>query len=183
MRLISILLAALSAVVLGGSQVNESEPPDKITFRIVTDKSVYSHHSQVLVKFLIANTGLDSIYGHRSLTACESLYGYFHFQIRDKNGLDMQEWMCSSEDIWPGMQTTDPVSELQSRNWVEVRPGEIFGFQEHFDVPSAGGTYRLKAELVPPRNFSAHQKEILEQKQMRILSGRHEAPLISITVK
>lgn len=182
-RLSNYLLAALTAASLCSGQVRDSTPGDNVSFQILTDKLVYSSYSKMFVKFLIANTGSDSLYVHRSINSCGSLYGYYELHILDSKGLNVKKWECSGEDVWPGMQIVDPVSELRNPDWIELRPGYIFGFQEEVDVPAVGGVYRVTAELVPPRNFSAHQKEVLVQKQMRILNNHHQAQFVSIRVK
>jgi hypothetical protein len=183
MRLSKYLLAAISLIGPCAGQVGDSASGDDISFQIVTDESVYRLHSKMLVKFLVANTGSQSVYVHRSINSCGSIYGYYELRVLDSKGLNVKKWQCSGDGVWPGMQTVDPVSELRSSDWIELHPGYIFGFQQEVDVPGVSGVYRIDAELVPPKNFSADQKAILAQKHMRILKARHQAQVVKVTVK
>lgn len=179
----SSLLAATMIVGLCLGQVTESAQNDDVSFQVITDKSAYSPHSRMSVKFLIINTGSHPIYIFSGLNSCSSLYGYYEVHVFDDKGEIVPKWACAGNDVWPGMQTVDPVSELRSPQWIELQPGHIYGRQEEVEGPSTRGTYHIGAELVPPHNFGVRQQEILQEKNLRILTSRHKAPPIDVKIE
>lgn len=177
------LLATATIVGLCFGQVTESGPNDDVSFQVITDKPAYSPHSRMLVKFLITNIGPRPIYIFSGLNSCSSLYGYYDVHVLDDKGGMVPKWVCAGDDVWPGMQTVDPVAELHSPQWVELKPGDIYGRQEKIEAPSAKGRYRITAELRPPQNFGSHQKEILQENHLRVLVNRHEARSVDIKIE
>jgi hypothetical protein len=183
MRLTKYLWVAVSALAMCTGQTPDSAAADNVSFDIVTDKLVYSPHSKMLVKFLIANKGPDNVYIHRSITVCGSLYGQYELQVLDSAGRNVRTTSCSSDFLSTGQKRLDPISEVRSGNWIELRPGQVYGWQEEFELPSAKGLYQLNATLAPPGLFDAQQKETLQHGHIRILTSRHQAEAISVTVK
>jgi hypothetical protein len=159
-------------------------PPDRdekggIAFQVVTDKTAYTPGSALRVKFIVTNTGESPLYLLRNLSECSSQQGFFFFLILDDKNQDVRGQGCSS-DSWPPEEDVERLADPQL--WIRLNPGEIFGRELAFELPAKKGTYRLKAELTPT-TFTSKQKDILSQRQIRVLEKPCPAPTVTITVR
>lgn len=172
-----------AATILFFSAIRGTTPePDGTTgvaFQVVTDKTAYAPSSTLWVKFILTNTGKSPLYLSRNLSECSSSQGSFFFLILDDKNQDVTGQGCSL-DSWPPGEDVERLADPQL--WIRLNQGEIFGREFAFDLPSKKGTYRLKAELTPT-DFTDQQKEILSEKQIRVLEKRCPAPIVTITIR
>lgn len=174
---------ALAAVVLFGLAIHAAAPDcgseNGVDFRIVTDKRSYAPAATLHVKFLITNPGEEPLYLFRLLSDCSSQIGSYLFFILDEKNKEVPKQRCSA-DLIMDERVIDELSD--PKFGIALRKYDIYGFEGEFQLPAKKGTYRLKAELWPP-GFTEKQKEILSQRQMRVLRSRCAAPIVTITIK
>jgi hypothetical protein len=173
-------IVSLTAVVQG-MPANRGER-NGIDFQIVADKMTYSPESTLHVKFLVTNTGETPLYLPRDISVCSNQYGFVFLQFLDRHDRDVRSEGCSS-DSWPPLGDVDALKEVSDlRFWILLKHGEIYGTEDEFKLPANKGTYRLKAELIPP-GFTDKQREVLAQKGTRILQTPCAAPIVTITLR
>jgi len=169
-----------SIAVIQGVPSDRSEKSG-VDCQIVADKSTYSKGSMLHVKFIVTNTSETPLYLSRHLSVCSGQVGFVFFQILDKHNHDVGTWGCSA-DQWPAPGDRDMVNEVSdSKFWILLTYGEIYGGEEEVQLPDEKGTYRLKAELIPPA-FTEKQREALVQKGTRVLQSRCPSPIVTITI-
>jgi hypothetical protein len=151
-----------------------------VEFRIATDKLVYSPKSTVHLKFLVTNTSEVPLYLFREVSPCSSQLGSYLMLILDRSHREVPIQRCSADLL---MDTLDVVGTLTNpRFGILLLRGEVYGRDWTFELPDAKGTYRLKAELIPP-GFTEGQKELLADRKMRVLQTRYPAPIVTITIR
>lgn len=173
----------LALLVRAQKPVPECGANSGVDFRIVTDKLVYAPKSMVRVKFLITNTGEKPLYLDRGLSFCTSPMGFYWLIILDKHNKRMPVNGCSADVV---MEKVDAVAMLTSpKTGIALTPGEVFGREGEFQLPTKRGTYRLKAELFTG-GFFPKQLQTLAENHMRALQSlqcKIEAPVVTVTVK
>ena len=153
-----------------------------IAFTLTTDAAVYPPKAAARVKVLVENTGSTSLYVYRRISQCSGQEGSVYLEILDEVGHDVRAEGCSGDSL-PTLTSRDILEEVsRTVKWVEIQPGEIFGRELTIELPRARGTFRLKAELIPP-GFSAEQREILRRNGKRVPEGVCPAPVVTITVR
>lgn len=178
---IRVLIAISFLSLLARSQTVPAAREQNLELQIVTDKLEYGPGSRVVVKSIVTNRGEASVYVVRNLSSCVRWEGYVYLQILDKQGQGVKKTGCVT-DRSP-IKGFDIMKELNDANlWMLLGPLEVYGTMEGFELPRKKGTYRIKAELVPPQ-FDANQKGTLSQHKMSFLQNRLAAPVVTITVK
>jgi hypothetical protein len=158
-----------------------STPESDVDFQIVADKHSYDPGSVLHVKFIVLNNGETPLLLYRAISNCGSQYGFVGFTILDHEGRPVDTTACSG-DSWPPLQQVDALKVVSdSKLWILLRQGELYGGVADFDLPKKRGVYRLSAELIPPA-FTEDQKAILLQNRARILS-RYKSPIVTIGIK
>ncbi len=170
-------LISLSSITFATSDSTKTG----VDFQVVVDKLVYSPGSTMNVKFILTNTGETPLYITRSLSECSNIEGAFFFRILDQKGHDVTSRGCSS-DVGPAWETHVIDQVIDPKLWIALQPGEIFGRSSAFELPKEKGTYRLRAEITPP-GFTDKQREMLSQKEIRVLQSPCPAPIVTITIK
>src|SRR5260370_22980215 len=176
---------AVTAIVLASS-ILRGTPQDcgaknGVDFHIVTDRVAYTPRATLRVKFLVTNTGGPRLYFSRHLNECGSPAGFASLQILDDTNQDVRSSGCS-DDIGPIKDSELIEMVTNPKIWIRLEPREIYGGEATFELPAKEGTYRLKAELWPT-SFTDKQKEILSQRQMRVLQKPCAASFVTITIK
>jgi len=179
---ICALAAMLFFSLTNRGMSTDSQGEDGIAFQIVTDKQIYAPRASLHVKFIVTNTSEAPFYLSRGLGECSSQFGFAYFLIVDQYDHAVRNQGCAA-DTWPPLGQVDVIKELSdSRSWIKLNPGEIYGGESTFELPSKKGSYRLRAELMPPA-FSDEQRRMLSQRGMRVLHSACPAPIVTITVK
>lgn len=164
-------------------------------FQIVTDKLVYAPKATMHVKFLVMNTdyreqqdkatGLYSfgvLYLNRTVNYCTSPTGFYWLTILDKHDKSVPIKACSIDS---DMEKEDAVELFTNpKTGIFLRPGDIYGSEGEFQLPSEKGNYRLKAELFTG-GFLEKQLQSLAEKHIHILppNCQVDAPEVTISVK
>jgi hypothetical protein len=153
---------------------------DTISLHISTPKTIYRPGERSVVSFTVRNQGAAPIYLSRSFI-CGTRAGYVDFRILNSLGENVKNGGCAgSEFSVPLNKLKEEVTE--SRAWLRLDPGEIYGQEGDFEVPVKKGSYRLVAELIPP-GFTEQQKQLLVSERIHVLQARHAAPAVTIIVK
>ena len=150
-----------------------------IDFQILTDKTAYSPHSTMHVKFIVTNTSEEPLYLRRDVSVCSGQLGFVFFQILDHNNRDVRTSGCAG-DIWPPGEEVEHLADPKA--WILLKERDVYGGAEDFELPAKKGIYRLEAKLIPT-GFTDKQKETLSKNHMRVLTSPFPAPVVSITVK
>jgi hypothetical protein len=176
-------ICIFAAMVLFGLAIHgaipDCENENGVDFRIVADNLSYAPGATLRVKFLVTNTGEEPLYLFRLLSDCSSQIGGYLFFILDQNNKEVPIQRCAADLIMDD-RVIDELSD--PKFGIALRKYDIYGFQGEFQLPAKKGIYQLKAELWPP-GFTDKQKEILSQRQMRVLRSRCLAPIVTITIK
>ena len=176
------LAAILSFNSVLGGMPQDSVTKSGIDFRVVTDRLNYPPGSTLHVKFIVTNTSETPIYLSRGLSVCSGQFGFVYFQLLDQTNREVRKEGCSA-DSWPLPGQSDVLKEVSDpKFWILLQPQEIYGGEAAFELPAKKGTYRLKAELIPPA-FTDRQGEILAQQGTRVLQSPCPAPVVTITVR
>ena len=200
MKTSSVVLAICTVILFAGlAQAQTSVPAcgtnQGFDFQIVTDKLVYAPKATMHVKFLIMNTdyreqqdkatGLYSfrvLYLNRTVNYCTSPTGFYWLTILDKHDKSVPIKACSIDS---DMEKEDAVELFTNpKTGVALRPGDVYGSEGQFQLPSQKGKYRLKAELFTG-GFLEKQLQSLAEKHIRILPPDCQvaAPEVTVTVK
>ncbi|HZE24771.1 MAG TPA: hypothetical protein VE054_12290 [Blattabacteriaceae bacterium] len=158
----------------------QKKAEDAIYFQISTPKTKYRRGEKVIVSLTVVNRGAAPIYIAHGFV-CGKLSGYVEFRILNSQGQNVENGGCA------GSEFSVPLDRLKeevtkSRAWLRLDPNEIYGEEEQLDLPRMNASYRLIAELMPPR-FSEEQKRVLASEQIRVLSSRHSAPPLMIEIR
>jgi hypothetical protein len=175
-------LIAISVLGLQGQTQTASTAPEyeNVTLQIVPDKFEYPAGARANVKIIFTNGGMTPFYLVRNVSSCGRWDGYINVQIVDTQERNVKKMGCCTARAISGF---DLVKEMKnSELWILLGPLEVYGTAEDFDLPRKKGTYRIKAEFIPPQ-FDARQKETISQHEMAYLQRRFSAPVVTIKVK
>jgi len=176
-RILGIIGYCVSLLSVAGQPQEKTEVA--IHLQISPLKTTYRPGERSLVSITVRNQGAAPIYLSRNFI-CGTWTGYVDFRILNSQGQNVKNGGCA------GSEFTIPLDRLkqevtESPGWLRLDPGELYGQEGDFEAPAKKGTYRLVAELMPPR-FSEQQKLLLTSEKILVLQTRHAAPAVSIVV-
>jgi hypothetical protein len=175
-----LIVLVLLILSLSWAASPQCDPANSVGFDILPDRLVYSASSTMHVKFLVTNMGETPLYLFRNLSPCTSQIGFYSFLILDREDRTIPVQACSSDH---DMDSMDVVKTLTNpKLGLVLRQYEIHGVNWDFKLPSQKGTYRLRAQLVPP-TFNMFQEQTLTQNGMRVLECPVRAPIVTIVVR
>lgn len=158
----------------------QKKAEDAIYFQISTPKTKYRRGEKVIVSLTVVNRGAAPIYIAHGFI-CGKSSGYVEFRTLNSQGQNVENGGCAGSELSvPLDKLKEEVTE--SRAWLRLDPNEIYGEEEQLDLPPIKASYRLVAELMPPR-FSEEQKRVLASEQIVVLQAHHMAPIVRIIVK
>jgi hypothetical protein len=173
----------LSATLLQTEKPLRQEPKAKasVDFRVLTDGAVYAPRSRMRISFIVTNTGGSPLHLSRNFSICSSPVGFVNLAILDGHDQDIRKAYCSG-DVLP-FQDKSLIQDLRnSRFWIEMDPGQIYGEETIIQAPSEPGLYRLKAEIMP-NSFTEHQRQMIVENGLQVLEHSRPAPVVSVSVK
>src|SRR5258708_33046909 len=130
-----------------------------VSLQISTDKAEYHRGESAIVRFTVTNNGNEAVYVHRHLGTCSRWTGHTELQFFDHRNQRVPRPGCDAFVMAiPENNLKEAVSN--SRYWMLLLPGEIYGSREVIDLPSPKGAYRIEAELWPP-GFSDREVQLL----------------------
>jgi hypothetical protein len=179
-RLHKALFILLSLVGPGSCEVDV--PDDAVSFQVRTDKTGYHAGENAILTLTLVNRGREPIYvSHRGLGICGQWIGFVEVRLLDHQDKNTRTLGC---DVFVTRISDENLKAVLNNgmSWVIVMPGEVYGSEEKIDLPSVTGSYRLVTELRPP-SFSEDQMKLLELDRIRVLSSRHSAPPVMISIK
>jgi hypothetical protein len=150
-------------------------------FQIVTDKTTYSGGEWLHLKLIVTNNGESSLYVSREMGFCSGPTGFAVVEILDQFDRQHGRLGCSAD----GAPETDAeLLELMgnSKFWIQLRPGEVYGQELRYELPLGQGTYRIRANLLPA-GFSDKQSALLLQKGIHVLGSSCSAAEVTISVR
>jgi hypothetical protein len=160
-------------------KIAQEEP--QLEIQIATDQPEYFRGEEISLKFYVVNRGKTPVYLFRDVSYCTFWSGYLDLQILDKEGRNVVAGGCSADG--PIMSGYEVLQEMQDpKQWVLLKPNEIFGNVQKFWTPKNKGKYHIKVVLAGPV-LSADQKQFLLQNHVFFVQHRVGAPIVPITIK
>ena len=114
------------------------------------------------------------------MSECSSHLCSFLLLLLDENGREANTSGCSMD---VALERMDFERELASTSsGIMLKPGEIYGLEASFKLPSKKGSYRLEAQLIPAA-LTTQQRNELASKGFYVLAERCKAPGIRIEIR
>jgi hypothetical protein len=164
-------------------QANPEDNNDMISFQVSIDKTEYHVGENAIIRLIVINHGAKPLYvSHGGLgSTCSKGSGFADVRFLDRQGRNVAMPGCDvAEYRIPGGAIKDLFNN--SRSWILLLPGEVYGREENIVLPSRKGPYKIMAELWPPR-FSTEDRKDIASEQIRVLSSRHSAPPLMIEIR
>jgi hypothetical protein len=159
--------------------VVQEEP--QLELQVATDRSEYVPGELISLKFFVVNRGKTPVYLSRNISYCTFWSGFVDLQILNEEGRNAMVGGCSAEHF--PMSGQETLQEMQNpKEWVLLKPKEIFGNVQEFWTPKNKGKYRIKVVLAGPV-LSAEQERFLLQNHISFVQHRLDAPIVPVTIK
>ena len=175
------LLLGFLGVLFQHQDVTIANEEPQLEFQAAADRSEFVPGEQMTLKLIVINHGKTPVYLSRNVSSCMFWSGYFDIQVLDEKGYDVRPLGCASHHL--PMSAAEIMQDMKDpKQWVLLRPNEIYGNAEAFWVPKNKGTYHIKAVLAGPV-LGTDQEQFLLQNHMFFVQHRLVAPIVPITIK